>query len=106
MVYLPVTRVTILKDKVSRESKGVAFVLFVERASAYRAIQALNRKELFGRVLKCSIAADNGRASEFIKRRYYKDKTRCYECGQCGHLSYKLVPPLICDCHMTCQPLG
>ena len=37
-----------MKDRVTRESKGVAFVLFIERASAYRAIQALNRKELLG----------------------------------------------------------
>lgn len=80
---------TILKDRVTRESKGVAFVLFVERSAAYRAIQALNRKELFGRTLKVSIAADNGRAKEFIKRKVYKDKSRCYECGECGHLSYR-----------------
>ena len=78
-----------MKDKVTRESKGVAFVLYVDRASAYKSVQAMNRKELFGRRLRCSIAKDNGRASEFIKRRYYKDKSRCYECGEYGHLSYK-----------------
>ena len=78
-----------MKDKVTRESKGVAFVLYVDRASAYKSVQAMNRKELFGRRLRCSIAKDNGRASEFIKRRYYKDKSRCYECGEHGHLSYK-----------------
>lgn len=77
-----------MKDKVSRESKGVAFVMFVDRSSAHGAIHALNRKELFGRTLKCSIANDNGRTTEFIKRRVYKDKTRCYECGEYGHLSY------------------
>ena len=78
-----------MKDKVTRESKGVAFILYVDRAAAYKSVQAMNRKELFGRRLRCSIAKDNGRASEFIKRRYYKDKTRCYECGEFGHLSYK-----------------
>ena len=78
-----------MKDRVTRESKGVAFVLFVERASAYRAIQALNRKELFGRTLKVSIATDNGRTKEFIKRKVYRDKSRCYECGEFGHLSYR-----------------
>ena len=77
-----------MKDRVTRESKGVAFVLFIERASAQRAIQALNRKELFGRTLKVCIAADNGRTKEFIKRKVYKDKSRCYECGDSGHLSY------------------
>lgn len=80
---------TIVKDKHTRESKGVAFVLFVDRQSAHRAVQAMNRKELFGRTLKCSIAKDNGRASEFIRRRFYKDKTRCYECGEFGHLSFR-----------------
>ena len=67
----------------------MAFVLFVDRNSAYRAIHALHGKELFGRTLKVCIAADNGRATEFIKRQTYKDKTRCYECGEFGHLSYK-----------------
>ena len=80
---------TIMKDKLTRESKGVAFVLFVDRQSAHRAVQAMNRKELFGRTLKCSIAKDNGRASEFIRRRIYKDKSRCYECGEFGHLSFR-----------------
>ncbi|XP_064399788.1 zinc finger CCHC-type and RNA-binding motif-containing protein 1-like isoform X2 [Halichondria panicea] len=86
--YGKVARVTIMKDKVTRESKGVAFVLFVDKNSAQRAILSLNHKELFGRTLKCKIADDNGRTTEFIKRRVYKDKTRCYECGEFGHLSY------------------
>ncbi len=77
-----------MKDKVTRDSKGVAFVLFVDKNSAQRAIISLNHKELFGRTLKCKIADDNGRTTEFIKRRVYKDKTRCYECGEFGHLSY------------------
>lgn len=77
-----------MKDRITRESKGVAFVLFVERSSAHKAIQALNQKELFGRTLKVSLAVDNGRAKDFIKRKVYKDKSRCYECGESGHLSY------------------
>ena len=36
---------------------------------------------MFGRTIKCSIAKDNGRAAEFIRRRDYPDKSRCYECG-------------------------
>ncbi|TQD70850.1 hypothetical protein C1H46_043616 [Malus baccata] len=44
----------------------------------------LNRMKLF-----TSIAADNGRAVEFIRKREYKDKNRCYECGKDGHLSYE-----------------
>ena len=83
-----IPRVTVMKDKASRESKGVAFVLFVDRDSAHKAIHAMNRKQLFGRTLRCSIASDNGRTAEFIKRRVYKDKSKCYECGEEGHLSY------------------
>lgn len=37
--------------------------------------------QLFGRVIKASIAIDNGRAAEFIRRRNYFDKSKCYECG-------------------------
>lgn len=45
---------------------------------------------MFGRVLTCRIANDNGRSSEFIRKRTYPDKSRCYECGQLGdHLSYQ-----------------
>ena len=65
-----------MKDKETRDSKGVAFILYVDRTSAHKAIAALNRKELFGRTIKCSVARDNGRAAEFIRRKTYKDKTR------------------------------
>ena len=82
-------KVTIVKDKLTRESKGVAFILFVNRQSAHKAVHAMNRKELFGRTLKCSIAVDNGRSAEFIRKRYYTDKSRCYECGEIGHLSFR-----------------
>ncbi len=37
--------------------------------------------QMFGRTLKCSIAKDNGRAADYIRRKVYKDKSRCYECG-------------------------
>lgn len=70
-----------VKDKETHKSTGVAFVLFLEKESAQKCIRALNRRELFGRTLKCNIANDNGRAPEFIRRKVYKDKTRCYECG-------------------------
>ena len=77
-----------VKDKATRESKGVAFVLFVDKASVQVATTALDKRQLFGRTITCSIAKDNGRTTEFIKRRQYKDKSRCYECGESGHLSY------------------
>ncbi|XP_062850707.1 zinc finger CCHC-type and RNA-binding motif-containing protein 1 isoform X2 [Trichomycterus rosablanca] len=86
--YGKVVKVTIVKDKQTRMSKGVAFVLFLDRESAHNCARSLNHKQLFGRTVKASIAVDNGRATEFIRRRNYTDKTRCYECGEDGHLSY------------------
>uniref|UniRef100_A0A3P9P585 Zinc finger CCHC-type and RNA binding motif 1 n=1 Tax=Poecilia reticulata TaxID=8081 RepID=A0A3P9P585_POERE len=80
--------VTIVKDKFTRQSKGVAFVLFLDREAAHNCARAVNNKQLFGRTVKASIAIDNGRAAEFIRRRNYTDKTKCYECGETGHLSY------------------
>ncbi len=54
--------------------------------------------------MKCSLAIDNGRTREFIRKREYPDKSKCYECGvshsvfysnssdfclqESGHLSY------------------
>lgn len=86
--YGKVVKVTIVKDKDTRQSKGVAFVLFLDRESAHNCAKAINNKQLFGRTVKASIAIDNGRAAEFIRRRNYTDKTKCYECGDTGHLSY------------------
>ncbi|XP_030072635.1 zinc finger CCHC-type and RNA-binding motif-containing protein 1 [Microcaecilia unicolor] len=86
--YGKVVKVTVMKDKDTRMSKGVAFVLFLDKESAQNCVRALNNKQLFGRVIKASIAVDNGRAAEFIRRRNYFDKSRCYECGDTGHLSY------------------
>ena len=41
------SRVTIMKDKDTRKSKGVAFILFLERDSAHKAVRALNRTQVF-----------------------------------------------------------
>lgn len=84
-----VAKVTILRDRVTRESRGVAFILFVARDDAVKAVKGINGKILNSRTLTASIAADNGRAPEFIRRKVYKDKSRCYECGEGGHLSYE-----------------
>lgn len=86
--YGKIVKVTILKDKVTRRSRGVAFVLFLKVEDAVACAKALNNTEVFGRTVKSSIAVDNGRSTEFIRRRDYPDKTQCYECGQEGHLSY------------------
>ncbi|GAB6020096.1 Zinc finger CCHC-type and RNA-binding motif-containing protein 1 [Chamberlinius hualienensis] len=87
--YGKVVKVTVVKDRESRKSKGVAFVLYLDRESAYNAVKSLNNKTMFDRTLKCSIAVDNGRSTEFIRRKDYQDKSRCFECGEIGHLSYK-----------------
>ncbi|XP_043711690.1 U11/U12 small nuclear ribonucleoprotein 31 kDa protein [Telopea speciosissima] len=84
-----VAKVTVLKDRVTRQSRGVAFVLFVSQDDARKAVQEMHGKILNKRTISVSIATDNGRAPEFIRRRVYKDKTRCYECGEGGHLSYE-----------------
>lgn len=86
--YGKVVKVTIVKDKQTRKSKGIAFVLFLTKEDAKKCATAINGQQMFGRTLKSSIAADNGRSSEFIRRRNYPDKSRCYECGEDGHLSY------------------
>ncbi|XP_070939648.1 zinc finger CCHC-type and RNA-binding motif-containing protein 1 [Macaca nemestrina] len=86
--YGKVVKVTIMKDKDTRKSKGVTFILFLDKDSAQNCTRAINNKQLFGRVIKASIAIDNGRAAEFIRRRNYFDKSKCYECGESGHLSY------------------
>ncbi|XP_046400147.1 zinc finger CCHC-type and RNA-binding motif-containing protein 1-like [Ischnura elegans] len=88
--YGRVVKVTVVKDKITRRSKGVAFILFFSKDDAQKCARAVNNREMFGRTLKCSIAHDNGRASEFIRRRSYPDKSRCYECGEVdSHLSYE-----------------
>lgn len=92
--YGRVAKVTVLKDD-ARRSKGVAFIMFIEKESAIKAVRALNKTEMFGRTIKCNIAKDNGRTTEFIKRKNYPDKSKCYECGEEGHLSYKCPKNLL-----------
>uniref|UniRef100_A0A8D8C8Y9 Zinc finger CCHC-type and RNA-binding motif-containing protein 1 n=1 Tax=Culex pipiens TaxID=7175 RepID=A0A8D8C8Y9_CULPI len=87
--YGSVVRVTVLRDPQTRQSKGVAFVLFGNAKDADQCCQAMNNVEMFGRTLRASIAKDNGKGAEFSQRREYPDKSRCYECGEKGHMSYK-----------------
>uniref|UniRef100_A0A182R3Q8 Zinc finger CCHC-type and RNA-binding motif-containing protein 1 n=1 Tax=Anopheles funestus TaxID=62324 RepID=A0A182R3Q8_ANOFN len=83
-----IVKVTILRDKETRKSKGVAFVLFANAQEAMECCNACNNAEMFGRTLKASIAKDNGKSGEHAQRKQYPDKSRCYECGEEGHMSY------------------
>ncbi|KAG6578804.1 U11/U12 small nuclear ribonucleoprotein 31 kDa protein, partial [Cucurbita argyrosperma subsp. sororia] len=85
-----IARVTVLKDRQTRKSRGAAFVQFISQDDAVKTVKQMHGKILNGRALKVAIANDNGRAAEFIRKRVYKDKSRCYECGAVdGHLSYE-----------------
>ncbi|XP_014473905.1 PREDICTED: zinc finger CCHC-type and RNA-binding motif-containing protein 1-like [Dinoponera quadriceps] len=86
--YGKIVKVTVLKDKITRLSRGVAFVLFSKQDDALLCANSINNTEIYGRTVKSSIAVDNGRSTEFIHRKDYPDKSQCYECGQEGHLSY------------------
>ncbi|KAM1028421.1 hypothetical protein COP1_041130 [Malus domestica] len=83
------TVITVLKNRKTRQSRDIAFVQFVSRTDASVAASEMHEKILNRRKLFTSIAADNGRATEFIRKRESKDKSRCYECGEEGHLSYE-----------------
>ncbi|KAJ6720223.1 ZINC FINGER CCHC-TYPE AND RNA-BINDING MOTIF-CONTAINING PROTEIN 1 [Salix viminalis] len=54
-----VARVTVLKDRTTRRSRGVAFIQFVSRSDAVTAVEQMDKKILNGRTLSASIAADN-----------------------------------------------
>ncbi|XP_055587398.1 zinc finger CCHC-type and RNA-binding motif-containing protein 1-like [Uranotaenia lowii] len=95
--YGQIARVTILKERESRKSKGVAFIMFGSTKEADQCCAAVNNTEMFGRTLKVSIAKDNGKGEEFGKRRDYPDKSRCYECGEEGHMSYNCPKNVLGD---------
>ena len=95
--YGKIVKVTVMKDKHSHKSRGVAFILFLHREDAIKCVQSLNNQQLFNRTIKANIAKDNGRSKDYIRRKEYPDKTRCYECGQYGHLSYKCESNVLGD---------
>jgi len=39
-------RVTVVKDKESRRSKGIAFVLYIDRESAFKCVHSLNKTQV------------------------------------------------------------
>ncbi|XP_042637099.1 LOW QUALITY PROTEIN: zinc finger CCHC-type and RNA-binding motif-containing protein 1-like [Orycteropus afer afer] len=95
--YGKVVKVTIMKDKDARKSKGAAFILFLDKEPSQNCTRATNNKQLLGRVIEASTAIDNGRAADFIQRRHY-DKSECYECGENGHLNYACPKNMLGEC--------
>ncbi|CAI9753523.1 unnamed protein product [Fraxinus pennsylvanica] len=69
-----VTKATILKDRATYQSRGVAFILFISHDDVIKAIKGIDKKILNGRTLCTSTATDNGRALEFIRKKVYKDR--------------------------------
>ncbi|XP_065218678.1 zinc finger CCHC-type and RNA-binding motif-containing protein 1-like [Planococcus citri] len=84
-----IVKITIMKNKQTRESKGVAFVLYLKEEDARKCVESFNETQVGDRTIKVSIANDNGRSKEFMKKRTYEDKSKCYECNAEGHLSYQ-----------------
>uniref|UniRef100_K3X4Q8 Uncharacterized protein n=1 Tax=Globisporangium ultimum (strain ATCC 200006 / CBS 805.95 / DAOM BR144) TaxID=431595 RepID=K3X4Q8_GLOUD len=81
-------RVTVLRDKQTRQSRGVAFVQYAKPEDCARAVEKMHNTQLEGLTLACSLSRDNGRAHEFVKKRKYAQVKRCFECGDHGHYSY------------------
>lgn len=90
-----IAKVTVVKDPGTRESKGVAFIMFVRKEEATAAVKGMNRSQVNGRTIKVGVAVDNGKSRQFIKKKVYPDKSRCYECGEDGHLSYNCPKNLL-----------
>ncbi len=53
--------------------------------------------QLNGRTLKCSLAIDNGRTREFLRKRQYPDKSKCFECGVSERLSMMAGEIVYCN---------
>ena len=84
-----IARVTLLRDKQTRASRGVAFVQFSKPEDCERACLMMHNAVVESMKLDCSISKDNGRSGEFIKKRKYSTRKVCFECREEGHYSYE-----------------
>ncbi|CAD7084396.1 unnamed protein product [Hermetia illucens] len=92
-----IVKVTIMRNRETRKSRGVAFVNYVRVEDAEACVQATDNVEMFGRTLKAGIAIDNGKGQPAGKKRKFTDVVRCFECGAEGHVSYKCPENILGD---------
>ncbi|ETV92564.1 hypothetical protein H310_13227 [Aphanomyces invadans] len=86
--YGKIARVTLLRHKDTRASRGVAFVQFSQVQDCEAACKAMHGALVESMTLNCSISKDNGRSGDFMKKRKYSSKKVCFECNASGHYSY------------------
>jgi len=69
-----VNYVKVVRDNITHESRGIAFVQLKVKRDAFVAIEALNGSEVDGRTIKVSIAEENDeeRAPKKKRRKPYK----------------------------------
>lgn len=106
VTQLLLSRVTILRDKATRMSRGVAFIQYKSKDLARKCVAEVNGEmvntilqgsgtknnknlQIAGRTIKASIAKDNGKGGEYQERRTYNSNNYCFECREEGHVSYK-----------------
>ncbi|XP_033095798.1 zinc finger CCHC-type and RNA-binding motif-containing protein 1-like isoform X2 [Anneissia japonica] len=72
-----VVKVTVVKDKEQRRSKGIAFVLFIDKESAHKAVRAINGKEAEGHLsYRCPSNSLGEREPPKKKEKHDKDRKR------------------------------
>ena len=68
--YGEVSKVTIIKDKMTGQGKGFGFVEMAEQADAQKAIEELDGSEVMGRNIKVNEAKPMEKKNNNFNRRY------------------------------------